>query len=68
MDWDLAIKRNSEVLTGIVETLFAMLGLVGEAYGFAAAVANLPRRAARSPSRRNRPAAAHCRCGKGSCG
>lgn len=31
MDWDLAIKRNSEVLAGIVETLFAMLGLVGEA-------------------------------------
>ena len=31
MDWDSAIKRNSEVLAGIVETLFAMLGLVGEA-------------------------------------
>ena len=31
MDWDLAIKRNSEALAGIVETLFAMLGLVGEA-------------------------------------
>lgn len=31
MDWDLAIKRNSEVLAGIVETLFVMLGLVGEA-------------------------------------
>ncbi len=28
MDWDLAIKRNSEALAGIVETLFAMLGLV----------------------------------------
>ncbi len=29
MDWDLAIKRNSEALMGIVETLFAMLGLAG---------------------------------------
>jgi hypothetical protein len=31
MDWDLAIRRNSEALKGIVATLFAMLGLVGEA-------------------------------------
>ena len=31
MDWDLAIKRNSEALKGIVEVLFAMLGLAGEA-------------------------------------
>ncbi|MEQ1522995.1 MAG: hypothetical protein ABL936_17135 [Aestuariivirga sp.] len=31
MDWDLAIKRNSEVLAGIVADLFFMLGLVGEA-------------------------------------
>jgi hypothetical protein len=31
MDWELAIKRNSEALKGIVELLFAMLGLVGEA-------------------------------------
>ena len=29
MDWDLAIKRNSEALKGIIETLFAMLGLAG---------------------------------------
>ena len=28
MDWELAIKRNSEVLAGIVADLFAMLGLV----------------------------------------
>ncbi len=28
MDWDLAIKRNSEVLVEIVADLFAMLGLV----------------------------------------
>ena len=27
MDWDLAIKRNSEVLKGIIAELFAMLGL-----------------------------------------
>ncbi len=31
MDWDLAIKRNSEALKGIVVALFTMLGLVGEA-------------------------------------
>jgi hypothetical protein len=31
MDWDLAIKRNSEALAEIVTDLFAMLGLVGEA-------------------------------------
>ncbi len=31
MDWDLAIKRNSEALIEIVADLFAMLGLVGEA-------------------------------------
>jgi hypothetical protein len=29
MDWDLAIKRNSEVLVGIVVELFAMLGIAG---------------------------------------
>jgi hypothetical protein len=33
LDWDLAIKRNSEALNGIVAALFAMLGLVGEATG-----------------------------------
>jgi hypothetical protein len=31
MDWDLAIKRNSEALKAIIESLFAMLGLAGEA-------------------------------------
>jgi hypothetical protein len=31
MDWELAIKRNSEALKGIVEALFAMLGLMGSA-------------------------------------
>ena len=31
MDWEVAIKRNSEALAGIIETLFLMLGLVGEA-------------------------------------
>ena len=31
MDWNLAIKRNSEALAEIVADLFAMLGLVGEA-------------------------------------
>ena len=28
MDWDHAIRRNSEVLAGIVADLFAMLGLI----------------------------------------
>ena len=31
MDWDLAIKRNSEALNGIIAALFAMLGLSGDA-------------------------------------
>jgi hypothetical protein len=29
MDWDLAIKRNSEALKGIIEVLFALVGLDG---------------------------------------
>ena len=29
MDWDLAIKRNSKVLKGIIDVLFALLGLDG---------------------------------------
>jgi hypothetical protein len=29
MDWDLAIKRNSKALRGIIEVLFALLGLDG---------------------------------------
>jgi hypothetical protein len=33
MDWVRAIERNSEALKGIVEALFAMLGLAGEATG-----------------------------------
>jgi hypothetical protein len=51
MDWDLAIKRNSEALAGIVETLFAMLGLVGEA-----TVARLPWPTYRAVLRVLRPA------------
>ena len=38
MDWDLAIKRNSEALKGIIAELFAMLELAG-----LAPVARLPR-------------------------
>jgi hypothetical protein len=30
MDWDLAIQRNSEALKGIIEALFALLGLDGK--------------------------------------
>ncbi len=37
-NWDLAIKHNSEALKGIIETLFAMLGLVGDA-----AVSRIPK-------------------------
>jgi hypothetical protein len=33
MDWDLAIKRNSEALKGIIEALFAMLGIAGAEIG-----------------------------------
>ena len=39
MDWDLAIERNSEALKGIVEALFAMLGIADAV----APVARLPR-------------------------
>ena len=31
MDWDLAIKRNSEALNGIIAALFVLRGLVGDA-------------------------------------
>ncbi|HUQ35806.1 MAG TPA: hypothetical protein VM144_05460 [Aestuariivirga sp.] len=51
MDWDLAIKRNSETLIGIVEALFAMLGLVGDA-----AVGRIPHRLHRAVLRVLRPA------------
>jgi hypothetical protein len=33
MDWELAIKRNSEALQGIVAALFAMLGIAGAEMG-----------------------------------
>ncbi len=51
MDWDLAIKRNSEALVEIVADLFAMLGLVGEA-----AAARLPWPTYRAVLRVLRPA------------
>ena len=51
MDWEHAIKRNSEVLAGIVETLFVMLGLVGEA-----TVSRIPWPAYRAVLRVLRPA------------
>ena len=51
MDWDLAIKRNSEALKGIVETLFALLGLSGEA-----TVSRIPHRLHRAALRVLRPA------------
>ncbi len=68
MDWDLAIKRNSEVLIEIVADLFAMLGLVGEA-----TVSRLPWPTYRAvlrilAARRIRPAPPHRRCGAGPCG
>jgi hypothetical protein len=51
MDWDHAIKRNSEVLAGIVADLFLMLGLVGEA-----TVSRIPWSAYRAVLRVLRPA------------
>ena len=51
MDWDLAIKRNSEALVEIVADLFAMLGDVGEA-----TVSRLPWPAYRAVLRVLRPA------------
>jgi hypothetical protein len=51
MDWDLAIKRNSEALKGIVETLFALLGLDGTE-----TVGRIPHRLHRAVLRVLRPA------------
>ncbi len=51
MDWDHAIKRNSEVLAGIVADLFFMLGIVGEA-----TVSRIPWPAYRAVLRVLRPA------------
>ncbi len=51
MDWDLAIKRNSEALKGIVASLFAMLGLAGEA-----TVSRIPQSLHRAVLRLLRPA------------
>ncbi|HUQ37437.1 MAG TPA: hypothetical protein VM144_13770 [Aestuariivirga sp.] len=51
MDWDLAIKRNSEALKGIIVTLFAMLGLGDES-----SVGRIPHRLHRAVLRVLRPA------------
>jgi hypothetical protein len=51
MDWNRAIKRNSEALVGIVAELFAMLGLVGEA-----AISRIPQPLRRAVLRVLRPA------------
>jgi hypothetical protein len=51
MDWDLAIKRNSEALKGIIEALFAMLGLDGTE-----TVGRIPHRLHRAVLRVLRPA------------
>ena len=51
MDWDLAIKRNSEALKGIIEVLFVMLGLDGRA-----TVSRIPWPAYRAVLRVLRPA------------
>ena len=51
MDWNRAIERNSEVLKGIVEVLFAMLGLAG-----ADMVARIPQPLHRAVLRVLRPA------------
>ncbi len=54
MDWDLAIKRNSEVLAGIVETLFRHAGARRRSRGFADSAGPPTGRAACSPPRRIR--------------
>ena len=51
MDWARAIERNSEALKGIVEALFAMLGLAGET-----TVARIPQPLHRAVLRVLRPA------------
>jgi hypothetical protein len=51
MNWELAIKRNSEALVEIVADLFAMLGLVGEA-----TVSRIPQDLHRAVLRLLRPA------------
>ena len=69
MDWDLAIKRNSEALKGIaLRPLFAMLGLDGEA-----TVSRIPKSLhsavlARAAARRIRRAPPDCHCGPEPCG
>ena len=54
-DWDLAIKRNSEALKGIIADLFVMLDVVT---GSRICQAPLPRRAADPPGPPNPPCAA----------
>ncbi len=51
MDWARAIERNNEALKGLVEALFAMLGLAG-----AATVARIPQTLHRAVLRLLRPA------------
>jgi len=51
MDWDLAIKRNSEALKGIIAALFAMLGIDGTK-----TVGRIPHRLHRAVLRVLRPA------------
>src|SRR5436190_15300024 len=51
MDWDLAIKRNSEALKGIIEALFALLGIDGTE-----TVGRIPHRLHRAVLRVLRPA------------
>ena len=51
MDWARALERNSEALKGIIEALFAMLGLDGDA-----AVSRIPRSVHSAVLRQLRPA------------
>src|SRR3989337_1492763 len=51
MDWARAIERNSEALKGIIEALFAMLGLAGDA-----TVGRIPRSVHSAVLRQLRPA------------
>jgi hypothetical protein len=60
MDWARAIERNSEALKGIVEALFAMLGLAGDA-----TVARIPQPLHRAVLRVLQPAESALPCRRG---
>ena len=67
MDWDLAIKRNSEALKGIVEPFSPCWGLWAKPR-FGDSAAPPPRRVACALARQIRRAAPDCHRGARPCG